>query len=180
MNRLFDDVQALLARAEAAEARLAEAERERGFILNAVSCFGVRFLDPPDGGDVLLSEQITRICEALIAAEARLAEAERRTSKAEALTTMSITVGGGLVVYGDADAIGRVQNYILLDSTHSVEKEDVRRSLMRQLQTAEARIAELETALIWCSASPSFAPKGEAREGWLKLCKPLIDTLHSK
>jgi predicted RNase H-like nuclease (RuvC/YqgF family) len=62
---------------------------------------------------------------------------------------MSITVGGGLVVYGTAEAIGRVQNFILLDSSHSIEKEDVRRSLARDLQAAEARVEKLEER---CSA----------------------------
>jgi hypothetical protein len=34
---------------------------------------------------------------------------------------------------------------------------------------------EYQMALIWCSAAAEFAPEGQAREGWLKLCKPLID-----
>lgn len=34
-----------------------------------------------------------------------------------------------------------------------------------------------EDALIWCSGSYDFGPEGQAREGWLKLCKPLIDKL---
>lgn len=55
----------------------------------------------------------------------------------------SVTVGDGLVVHGTVEAVGRVQDYILLDSTHPTEKEDVRRSLARQLQAAEAKLAEL-------------------------------------
>ena len=39
-----------------------------------------------------------------------------------------------------------------------------------------ARVDALEEALIWCSGSPSFAPEGEARVGWLKLCAPLLET----
>jgi hypothetical protein len=34
---------------------------------------------------------------------------------------------------------------------------------------------EYQMALIWCSAAADFAPEGQAREGWLKLGKPLID-----
>lgn len=34
---------------------------------------------------------------------------------------------------------------------------------------------KLREALVWCSGSPSFAPEGEARGGWLKLCAPLLD-----
>lgn len=59
-------------------------------------------------------------------------------------TSCSVTVGDGLVVYGSIEAVGRVQDYILLDSTHPVEAEDVRRSLARQLQAAEAKIARLQ------------------------------------
>ncbi len=54
---------------------------------------------------------------------------------------VSVTVGGGLEVFGSMDAIHRVQQYILLDSHHPVEREDVRRSLARALQKAEAELA---------------------------------------
>lgn len=49
----------------------------------------------------------------------------------------SIGVGHGLTVYGSIDAIIRVQQYMLLDSTHPREAEDVRRSLARSLRRAE-------------------------------------------
>lgn len=39
----------------------------------------------------------------------------------------------------------------------------------------DAEIARLQEALIWCSGSQDFQVDGVAREGWLKLCKPLID-----
>jgi hypothetical protein len=52
---------------------------------------------------------------------------------------VSVTVGGGLSVYGTMEAVNRVQDYILLDSSHPVEKEDVRRSLMRQLVESESK-----------------------------------------
>lgn len=59
----------------------------------------------------------------------------------------SVTVGDGLVVHGTVEAVGRVQDYILLDSTHPTEAEDVRRSLARQLQAAEEKIRVLETRI---------------------------------
>jgi hypothetical protein len=40
---------------------------------------------------------------------------------------------------------------------------------------AADEIERLVEALIWCSASEDFQEGGQAREGWLKLCKPLID-----
>ena len=33
---------------------------------------------------------------------------------------------------------------------------------------------KLIDALKWCSGSPSFGPEGEAREGWLRICQPLL------
>ena len=36
-------------------------------------------------------------------------------------------------------------------------------------------IDEYREALIWCSGSADFGPRGQARKGWLKGVKPLID-----
>lgn len=67
----------------------------------------------------------------------------------------SLTVGNGLVVHGTMEALGRVQQYILLPSKHPVEDADVKRGLARDLQVAEAllaaahlRIAELSAMLV--------------------------------
>lgn len=78
--------------------------------------------------------------ERVASLERELAEARGERDELRRLTTMGLTVGGGLMVYGHAEAIGRVQNFILLDSTHPVEKEDVRRSLARDLQAAESSL----------------------------------------
>lgn len=74
--------------------------------------------------------------------------------QAEALGA-SLTVGNGLVVHGSIEALGRVQQYILLPSKHPVEDADVKRGLARDLQAAEAllaaahlRIAELSAMLV--------------------------------
>jgi hypothetical protein len=58
-------VGALTERAEAAEAALADVSAAIG---------SVRFMDPPDGGDVSLSEQVRRMRETLEAAERQLHE----------------------------------------------------------------------------------------------------------
>ncbi|TGP34051.1 MULTISPECIES: hypothetical protein [unclassified Mesorhizobium] len=50
-----------------------KAEGETGAISAAIS--SVRFMDPPDGGDVSLSEQVSRMREALDSAEAAIARA---------------------------------------------------------------------------------------------------------
>jgi hypothetical protein len=39
---------------------------------------------------------------------------------------------------------------------------------------ARAESEALREALIWCSGSPSFQPEGEAREGWVTICQPLL------
>ena len=39
---------------------------------------------------------------------------------------------------------------------------------------AEARAERLEEALLWCSGSADFHEGGVAREGWLKVCAPLL------
>ena len=74
--------------------------------------------------------------------------------QAEALGA-SLTVGNGLVVHGSIEALGRVQQYILLPSKHPVEDSDVKCGLARDLQATEAlleaankRIAELSAMLI--------------------------------
>lgn len=69
---------------------------------------------------------------------------------------MYLTVGNGLRVWGHVHAIRRVQDFFLLDSKHPQEKEDVRRSLARDLQAAEERILELETLLKIRQYSPDI------------------------
>jgi hypothetical protein len=34
---------------------------------------------------------------------------------------------------------------------------------------------DYKEALIWCSGSEDFQEGGKAREGWLKICKSLLD-----
>ena len=52
--------------------------------------------------------------------------------------------------------------------------EAARDTLAATNAALEARVAELEEALIWCSGSNDFQVDGQARAGWLKLCAPLI------
>lgn len=42
-----------------------------------------------------------------------------------------------------------------------------------------AHIAKHEEALVWCGGSADFGPGGQAREGWLKLCAPLLQGMSS-
>lgn len=54
-----------------------------------------------------------------------------------------VSLGGGLFVRGPIEALRRVQSYIMLGSQHPVEREDTRRSLMRNLEEAESQNASL-------------------------------------
>lgn len=56
-----------------------------------------------------------------------------------------LTVGNGHVVHGTAEALARVQAYILLDSKHPVEARDTNSYFANQLQAAEKRIRQLES-----------------------------------
>lgn len=41
-------------------------------------------------------------------------------------------------------------------------------------EALEAKLEELRQALLWCSGSADFNEGGVAREGWLKVCAPLL------
>ena len=43
-----------------------------------------------------------------------------------------------------------------------------------QIKAQAAEIERLREALQWCSGSADFNEGGVAREGWLKLCAPLL------
>ncbi len=49
--------------------------------------------------------------------------------------------------------------------------------MVAEIRRLRARLDKCEEALVWCSGSPSFAPEGEARVGWLALCAPLLASL---
>ena len=46
--------------------------------------------------------------------------------------------------------------------------------LLTLARNQQQRIKELENALLWCSGSPDFAPEGQARKGWERVCQPLL------
>ena len=44
-----------------------------------------------------------------------------------------------------------------------------------RVRELEQTVVDMRDALRWCGGSPSFAPEGEARKGWVKLVEPLLD-----
>lgn len=49
-----------------------------------------------------------------------------------------------------------------------------RDSAIAEAATLRAEVERLRGALQWCSGSDDFQEGGKAREGWLKLCAPLL------
>lgn len=43
------------------------------------------------------------------------------------------------------------------------------------LEIFKKEIAKYQDALVWCSGSADFHIDGQAREGWIRLCLPLIN-----
>lgn len=103
--------------------------------------------------------------------EAQLAEKDATIEKLRAEQSCSLTVGGGLVVHGSIEAIGRCQQWVLLDSNHPQEREDVRRTLMRQLTHAEAKRDYAEKCAVTLStklgeAEATLARVRAVRDTW--------------
>lgn len=61
---------------------------------------------------------------------------------------------------------------IIMAITAAIQSE--RDAKSKEAEGLRERIAQLEDALIWCSGSNDFAPGGKAREGWERICKPLL------
>lgn len=63
------------------------------------------------------------------------------------------------------------------DGADEVSQELVRLRWIPEVAALEAKLDKFIEALIWCSGSPDFNDGGQAREGWLKLCAPLLAAL---
>lgn len=102
---LFNNAKAIKAALSTLTAQTAArvaAERERdeawGDLSKAAGAIGsVRFMDPPDGGDVTLAEQVARMREALEAAESEVATLKGRVAELEAGLTPSARTKAALI-----------------------------------------------------------------------------------
>ena len=86
--------------AQAAALVAAEKERDEawGDLSKVAGAIGsVRFMDPPDGGDVTLAEQVARMREALEAAESEVATLKGRVAELEAVLTPSARTKAALI-----------------------------------------------------------------------------------
>ena len=59
------------------------------------------------------------------------------------------------------------------DQARAVSSE-LRRAMAERIMEHEAKLAKALEALLWCSGSADFNEGGVAREGWLKVCAPLL------
>lgn len=71
---------------------------------------------------------------------AELESAKRKIAELEEKLSVGVALGGGLMAYGSLDACSKIQDYILIDSQHPVEKNDMCRAWAKRMQLAEARI----------------------------------------
>ena len=65
---------------------------------------------------------------------------------------------------------------VLIEQAYEQAQED--EAIYWQEETKKAiqeETAKLREALIWCSEAEDFQEGGKARDGWLKICKPLLD-----
>ena len=54
------------------------------------------------------------------------------------------------------------------------EAEAYAEELEKDRDALDAKLAEFRHALLWCGGSADFNEGGVAREGWLKVCAPLL------
>ena len=75
------------------------------------------------------------------------AELAQELNKVRELVQASVTVGHGLKVDGELAAIHRVQDHLLLESTHQDRATDKRLSLVRELHRAEGKLQIIQRML---------------------------------
>ena len=115
--------------------------------------------------------------------DALAADRDSWKSRYDNLTRCGITVGDGMTIYGDYDAVKRVQNYVLLSSQHPGEAESVNHALMRDLCKAEGKICNLRAQV--ASLTGEFLPKIDdlnlpAREEIAVVVEAFADALKNK
>ncbi len=62
----------------------------------------------------------------------------------------------------------------------SATVDDVKSFISQLLLDERKENEKLKDALIWCSGSADFQLEGQAREGWEKICMPLLNQINKK
>lgn len=73
--------------------------------------------------------------------------------------------------------LGDMRQAVWHANDHADQAMAERAARQATIAALTARVAELEGALIWCSGSSDFNEGGIAREGWQKICAPLLFTM---
>jgi NTP pyrophosphatase (non-canonical NTP hydrolase) len=95
-----------------------------------------------------------------------------RRADANALDIYQRMAGLTATYPGRGGPMGLIYTTLKLAGEAGEVSENVGKALRDDGFSAVAPFIE---ALVFCSGSPSFAKGGEAREGWLELCAPLIE-----
>ena len=65
-------------------------------------------------------------------------------------------------------------NQALAELWDTCDSTDAVQTVTDRIEELEAKLAEFRHALFWCGGSADFNEGGVAREGWLKMCAPLL------
>lgn len=76
------------------------------------------------------------------------------------------------------DALIVSENLIAVKKEKSDELKQFLITSIKEVQ--EETRKEYQEALIWCSGSQDFQVEGKAREGWEKICLPLLKSITNK
>lgn len=119
------------------------------------------------------AQAITTLKAQVAELEARLTIHERGEDAGYQQTLSDLTVAEARAEAAEAERDEwKEKFYIEAEAQFSAR---VKASVARdKAKIAEAENEKLREALIWCSGSADFHEGGQAREGWLKLCQPLI------
>ena len=74
-----------------------------------------------------------------------------------------------------ADVVWTISQADWGETTTTEDRERMRLIFTNKLLALfTAETAAMREALRWCSGSADFQEGGQARKGWLKICKPLL------
>ena len=73
----------------------------------------------------------------------------------------------------DEELIARLRDADLYNAQH-YERDPLHKQAADRIEALTDKLAKAVEALQWCSGSADFNEGGVAREGWLKVCAPLL------
>ena len=149
-----------------------------------------------------LHREMERLRKALAGALANLADASRARGEAEGKLAAS-EMAGVLEKWKDraeraeraeTRALAQAQDWRVraeraeaeekrlrdLVQTMVLIRSDAHGNYRDRAERAEAEAERLREALRWCSGSADFCDGGQAHEGWMKICQPLLNAYNAR